>query len=346
MLIIGALLLDLPKGISGHSVSEPIVAGDGRGAGQFGRYWQTVSTQVAHVDALPANRSDFSYRIHSQAVGPLQFIDIHSEAVVLRRSAQCISRDPRNHYIVSLHRTGCGVIRHDHSEVAMGPGTLVLLDKALPYETTFREASARLLICIPRVLLERRLNDSDRFLRVVVPTDHGIGRVAATYAELLLLEAGNLDPVSQTTAAAVCVDLLATAFMSAPEGGAAASTNIHADLRRGGGLVLLSRVRAFIRANLARPDLDPTQIAQAHGISKRYLHALFATTRTSVGAFIREERLARAYIDLGNPRLRDLSVTDIVLRNGFNDVPHFTRCFKAKYGVRPNTLRSARREDN
>ncbi len=321
-----------------------IFTADRAQAGQFGRYWQAVSSQVVRVDALPGNPSDFNYQIQSQAVGPLQLIDIQSDAVVLNRSAQCIERDPRNHYIVCLHRAGRGTIRHDRAEVAMAPGTLVLIDKALPYETTFHDACARLLICIPRVLLERRLNDSDRFLRVQVPTDKGIGRIAASYAESLLQEAAHLDAVGQTDAAAVCVDLLAAAFQSAPEGSGAACENFNADPRRGGGLVLLSRIRAYVRANLSRPDLDPASIAEAHGISKRYLHALFATTGASVGAFIREERLDRAYIDLGNPRLRDLSVTEIVLRNGFNDVPHFTRRFKAKYGVQPNTLRTARRD--
>jgi AraC-like DNA-binding protein len=335
--------LDCSQGVQENCVQNRIVPANEQSAGQFNRYWQAVSSEVGRVDARPRNLREFSYLIHAQALGPLQFVDIESDAVVLNRSAHCIARDPRNHYIVSLHRTGRGTIRHHRAEVAMAPGTVVLIDKALPYETTFHDTCARLLICIPRVMLERRLNDPDRFLRVQVSADKGIGRIAMAYADSLLQEAARLDPVNQAEAAAVCVDLLAAAFMAVPEDDHAQRESFNVDLRRGGGLALLSRMRAYIRSNLSRPDLDPKSIADAHGISKRYLHALFAPTGTSVGAFIRDERLDRTYRDLGNPRLRDLSVTQIVMRNGFNDVPHFTRRFKEKYGVQPNTLRAARR---
>jgi AraC family transcriptional activator of tynA and feaB len=317
-----------------------ILSAKRRDPGQFELYRSAVSTHVAKVDALAGKSGDFDCQINSQTVGPLQLVEICSDPVVLRRSARCIARDPRNHYIVSLQRSGRCVVRHDRAEVAVSPGSLVLIDKALPFETAFHDHADRLLICIPRILLERRLNDADRFLRTSITIEKGIGRIAATYAETLLEEAGGLDPVSQTNAAAICLDLLAATLISASHLEEGAGEKF--DMRRGSALILLSRVRAYVRANLARPDLDPAQIAEAHGISKRYLHALFATTGSSVGAFIREERLDRAYLDLSNPRLRDLSVTDIVLRNGFNDVPHFTRRFKMKFGVRPNTLRSGR----
>jgi AraC family transcriptional activator of tynA and feaB len=290
-------------------VATQILSAKQRDPGQFERYRSAVSTHIAKVDALAGKSGDFDCQISSQTVGPIQLVEICSDPVVLRRSAHCIARDPRNHYIVSLQRAGRCVVRHDRAEVAVSPGSLVLIDKALPFETAFHDHADRLLICIPRILLERRLNDADRFLRTSITIEQGLDLLAATLISASHLEQGAGEKF---------------------------------DMRRGSALILLSRIRAYMRANLARPDLDPAQIAEAHGISKRYLHALFATTGSSVGAFIREERLDRAYLDLSNPRLRDLSVTDIVLRNGFNDVPHFTRRFKMKFGVRPNTLRSCR----
>jgi AraC-like DNA-binding protein len=192
------------------------------------------------------------------------------------------------------------------------------------------------------LLLERRLHDAGRFMQTAVGTDHGVGRIAADYAESLFQQAPSLNDISQATTAAVCLDLLATAMMLGSPSPAAAHER--GDAGAGSMPVLLSRIRAYIRTNLATPDLDPDRIAGAHGISKRYLHALFASQGVSVGAFIREERLERARIDLANLRLRDLSVTDIALRNGFNDVPHFSRRFKAKFGYTPNSVRRSRGE--
>jgi AraC-like DNA-binding protein len=308
---------------------------------QFDRYRQAVSAHVASVDASPGGDGEFACTISARKVGPLQLVQIQSDAVMLRRSSRCIARDPRTHYIIALNQSGSGTIRHnDRAEVFIRPGSLVLLDKAMPYETVYHDHAIRLLICVPRLLLERRLNDAGRFMQTAVGTDSGVGRIAADYAESLFRQAPSLNDISQATTAAVCLDLLATALMLGSPSLAAAH-----ELSDGGSMpVLLSRIRAYIRTNLATPDLDPNRIAGAHGISKRYLHALFAGQGVSVGAFIREERLDRARADLANLRLRDLSVTDIALRNGFNDVPHFSRRFKAKFGHTPNSVRRSRGE--
>lgn len=219
-------------------------------------------------------------------------------------------------------------------------GTICLLDKALPYEAEFYERAERLLVCVSRLHLERRLHDPDRYLKAVVSSDHGIARMASEFAERLFKEAPYLDEAGQSTAAAVCLDLLASALVSGVLVEARPATPLDPS-RRGSAPALLSRIKAHIRCRLSESDLNPESIARAHGISKRYLHSLFAATGISVGMWIRDERLNRAYSDLASLRSQHTTVTDIALRHGFNDVPHFSRQFKAKYGITPNGVRRA-----
>jgi AraC-like DNA-binding protein len=307
------------------------------GRSQFATYCRAVATHVARVDAAPRRAGSFRCQIATQRVGPLQLVAIDSDELTLQRSSRCIAVDPSTHYIIALHRSGSGVIRHARANVPLEPGTIALLDKAMPYEAQFLEPSVRLLVCMSRLHLEQRVPDPERCLHNSVRADRGVGRIAADYLVSLFEEAAHLDASNQQTAAAVCLDLLASALLASPYGDPAPAPLEHS--RGANSQVLLSRIRAYVRSNLSSPELCPEVIATAHGISKRYLHTLFASTGSSLGAWIREQRLGRAYADLSSPRTRELSITEIALCHGFNDIPHFGRCFKARYGVTPKTVR-------
>ncbi|SEC25982.1 transcriptional regulator, AraC family [Rhizobiales bacterium GAS191] len=312
------------------------------GPGQFLGYRRVVEARIARVEMAPRRNSEFSYEITEQKVGPLQLVQIRSDAVTLQRSSKCIASDPRTQYIVTLHREGEGCIRYPDAEVPLRAGTLAMLDKALPYEAQFHEPTVRLLVSVPRLHLEQRLGDGGRYLRRSVSSERGIARIASKYLESLFEEAPYLDEASQHNAAAICLDLLAAALLAGAEDetGEKDLANLKGPASSA---ALLSRIRAYIRHHLCDPDLDVEGIAAAHRISKRYLHTVFSASGITVGGFVREERMRRAYADLVNARLRHLSVTDIAFQHGFNDSPHFSRCFKARYGFPPNKARDLAR---
>jgi len=108
------------------------------------------------------------------------------------------------------------------------------------------------------------------------------------------------------------------------------------------GAVRLSRIVGYLEANLDDPNLQPRQIATQLNVSVRQMHRLFSASGLTVGAWVRRERLARCAADMRDPALRDLTLTDIAFRWGFNEAGHFSRCFKQQYGVTPRCYRASR----
>jgi transcriptional regulator GlxA family with amidase domain len=107
---------------------------------------------------------------------------------------------------------------------------------------------------------------------------------------------------------------------------------------------LLWRVQAFVEARLGDPALSPTVVAAANHVSVRYLHSLFESEEATVAGWIRKRRLERCRRDLLDPALHSWSVRAIGARWGLIDAQHFSRIFRATYGLPPAEYREAHRE--
>ncbi|WBB82533.1 helix-turn-helix domain-containing protein [Micromonospora sp. WMMD882] len=80
-------------------------------------------------------------------------------------------------------------------------------------------------------------------------------------------------------------------------------------------------------------------MAAAHAVSPRYLHGLFEQQGLTVAGWIRRSRLERCRHDLADPRQRRRTVQAIAARWGFTSDAHFSRLFRAAYGVTPGEYR-------
>ena len=86
-------------------------------------------------------------------------------------------------------------------------------------------------------------------------------------------------------------------------------------------------------------DLGPEEVAAACGISVRYLHELLRDTNRTLGAWLRDQRLAAAHEDLSNPA-DHRSIGAIAYAHGFSDQAQFSRAFRARYGLTPKDVRA------
>jgi len=104
---------------------------------------------------------------------------------------------------------------------------------------------------------------------------------------------------------------------------------------------LFHRICQTIEAQLSDPELSLNSVAEAHGVSPRYVQKLFESIGQSYRRYIRERRLERCRYDLESPIHTQLSISDICFRWGFNDAAHFSRAFREHYGVSPREYRRA-----
>ena len=104
---------------------------------------------------------------------------------------------------------------------------------------------------------------------------------------------------------------------------------------------LMARVLGFIDEHLADADLSPEVIAGAHHISVRYLHRLFQDEGTSVGRWVQRRRLEECRRDLVLGVRNRRTIASVAGRWGFLSATHFSRVFRAAYGMSPSEWRDS-----
>jgi AraC-like DNA-binding protein len=189
-----------------------------------------------------------------------------------------------------------------------------------------------LYIRIPQTMLHPRLVN----LRVL-PMGTLCGRTAVNriFSNLLRSVVDDLEeltdehihPIEVAIAEFVVSSLASTAAISCFD--VAGASNFH-------------RICQAIEMQLGDGELTLQRIADQQHVSARYIQKLFQQAGLSFSPYLRQRRLAHCHADLANTALRNLSISDICFRWGFNDAAHFSRSFRADYGMTPRAFRQSK----
>ena len=229
------------------------------------------------------------------------------------------------------------VLKSGHGHRIVPVGHLVLLPRSGDWSIVFQRDMRAIVLAVTSEALHGRLSGKPRLgeSRVVPP-----GGFADVFARLLDATARTLDNLGDAEWNAIAlslVDLLLTLAhqlaASAPDAGSSATQ-----------AALLHRICQTIERRLDDPDLAPARVAQAEGISERYLQKLFETVGDNFTHYVRERRLQRAWADLSNPAEAHRSISEIAYAYGFGDSAHFSRAFRHRFGLPPREFRQQEAE--
>ena len=94
-----------------------------------------------------------------------------------------------------------------------------------------------------------------------------------------------------------------------------------------------------MQKRLSRPNLSMAEVAKACGISPRLLSIVFREAGTTPAAHLLELRLSHAKVYLTEEHAKPLPIAIIGANCGFASAAHFSRAFKARYGMTPSEMK-------
>lgn len=96
----------------------------------------------------------------------------------------------------------------------------------------------------------------------------------------------------------------------------------------------------FCRRNLHDPALSPDFVATQFSISTRTLHLRFEKLEQTFGRWLLDTRLQASSTALRNPQQNTCGISKIAFSCGFNDLSHFNKSFRTRFGASPSEWRA------
>jgi AraC-like DNA-binding protein len=282
-----------------------------------------------------AVKAPFSGAVRTDQLGYLRISTVDADAERVRRTPRLIARDSDEYMLVGLQARGPAVVTQDGRDAVLRPGDFALYDTTRPYALSFPESFQMKVFQVPRRVLGVNESDLRRITGVTIRGDEGSATLVAPFLANLAAGAATCLPQVGEMLARNAVDLLTTLI--------AEQLGRDTDGTDAAHQALLRRIRAFMSAHLADPDLSPETIAAAHRISVRYLHRLFQCDGTTVSRWIQQRRLEECRRELSRPGRASPSVSAIAHRWGFTSPAHFSRAFRAAYGMPPRVWQATAR---
>jgi AraC-like DNA-binding protein len=273
------------------------------------------------------DRREYHARISRQRLGRLVVLECEADPCLGTRGERELEITEGEWLAVLMNLGGREVIEQNGRRVDMRPGSVLIWDGNRPAFFEVIQPLRKRTLLVPRPLIIELCGSLDDVSAVALEP-FPITDLLRTFIGDLRGRWETLDPDGQAAGERAVLELLAAALTS--HVGVSRAT-MHA--------ALFARICASIDEGLADPGLRPPLIAAAHGISLRTLHTVFAEHGESVAGYIRRRRLERCREELLRPG--PMSITDMAFRWGFTDSAHFSRTFKAEYGLSPRELRRA-----
>ena len=285
-------------------------------------------------DVGEGTRTDFAGRIQRDRLADLRLSVVTADAQLVSRTPTLISRASEDFFLVSIQRAGTGVVRQDGRVAKLSPGDFALYDSTRPYQLLFSDAFEQFVLMLPGELLRGYVKHAEALTATPISGREGAGHLLLNMIDTLRRDLDHLQPASAAAIADATVNILVAGLRTLPQAQSAQLPSL--------ALYHIARVKAFIEAHLCDPDLSVTLIAAHLALSEAHLHRLFKTQPETLTQHIWSRRLEACKRALGDPANTRRAVGTIALHYGFNDAAHFSRAFRARFGLTPREYRAGR----
>ncbi|MDO8983467.1 AraC family transcriptional regulator [Cypionkella sp.] len=296
------------------------------------RHWHEAIGQAYFPLDLSFRRPEaFDGELSMWQLGEVSLSRLTSDALMYRRLPKHLQIQGPEEFLVTLPAKSELLFAQGGREVRANPGAFFIERSHEPYEFSHAEPADLWVMKLSLAMLGGRVRAPDRFCSLQFDATNGANGLFVDMVHLIPQRYDAMSEEARSMVGRQLADLLAMALQSDERVLSSGGSTVR--------MAHLARIESFVRRHIDNPDLGPDEVAAGCGVSVRYLHELLRDTNQTLGSWIRDQRLAAAREDLGNPRDKR-AIGEIAYARGFADQAQFSRAFRQRYGITPKEARA------
>lgn len=288
---------------------------------------EMICQEYTRVEVTPPKDGNLFNETTFYAWENLRLSVIKSHGLTIERLPREPYKDCQDNYLAVILLSGNYLMEQCGREVFLQPGDMTIYDATRPHRIQSSTGFSKLLVSIPRTVMRERIAGVEYCTALQVSGKVGIGSVATHFIQSAANQVESMSAGEFSTLSEQSLDLLTLALTSVrPQ-----SFNLSRSRS-----ISLRLVKDFIACYLADAMLDTAMIVAGTRLSARYINDLFRDEDTSLMRYVWTCRLEKCRKDILS--LSHQPVSLIAFRWGFNDLSHFSRAFKRRFGITPTAL--------
>ena len=301
---------------------------------RFDLWREIFAWRYGAADITPLAGEDFAARSEHLQLNALGVVRSRSTVQRFRRTSRQAS-DGTGAFLVAFNRgTSCTSVKQHGREQIYEPGRFWLGSTATALDVQSKTGTSWVTVILPASQLLEIVPNADDRVATQLEASPQAGSYLRHYLELLLnTEAEGGDPILTKRLEDMLLDLIALTLGTNDGIAEIAKT-------RGLRAARIREILAKIQEGFSSPDFSAQAVADALGLSARYVQELMQETGVGFTSRVLELRLQKARAMLSNPVHDRLKISDLAYACGFNEVSYFNRCFRRRFGASPTQYRA------
>jgi AraC-like DNA-binding protein len=221
------------------------------------------------------------------------------------------------------------IVFNDEININANAGDLLILPNYVSLDCGIPESLHKITLTIPKLKTKLLMPDIEMLYGSKISLASGIGSIAAATFQQAEQQITSLEPGMREELLDLIILLVENCISF--------KTSIYLSKSKE---YLFGQACSYIEKNIEDSELNQQAIAQALGVSRRYLQQIFSLKGYTINGYIQDARLDLCRKALIHSRKKNRSISEIVYQSGIDDLSYFIKLFRKKYGMTPSQYRA------